>query len=62
VAPHAQQRGSPPDNDADLKLNTFWDGLFHLTTYIFVVLGLIQLCALRVNRHGVLTAMGTLTL
>src|SRR5215210_3329189 len=35
--------GYPPDNVQNLKINTFWDGLFHASTYIFVVLGLIIL-------------------
>lgn len=33
----------PPDSVENLKLNTFLDGLFHASTYIFVVLGLIML-------------------
>lgn len=32
--------GFPPDSVEHLKINTFWDGLFHASTYIFVVLGL----------------------
>jgi uncharacterized membrane protein len=35
--------GYPPDDVQNLKVNTFWDGLFHASTYIFVVLGLIIL-------------------
>jgi len=35
--------GYPPDNVENLKLNTLLDGLFHLGTYIFVLLGLIIL-------------------
>jgi uncharacterized membrane protein len=35
--------GHPPHTVEDLKLNTFWDGLFHAGTYIFVVLGLVVL-------------------
>jgi uncharacterized membrane protein len=30
----------PPDTLANLKNNTFWDGVFHTATYIFVALGL----------------------
>ncbi|MCJ2085959.1 DUF2243 domain-containing protein [Methylobacterium sp. E-005] len=30
----------PIDSIANLELNTLWDGIFHSTTYVFVVLGL----------------------
>jgi uncharacterized membrane protein len=32
--------GYPPDNVENLRINTFWDGVFHAGTYAFVVLGL----------------------
>jgi uncharacterized membrane protein len=32
--------GYPPDNVRNLQVNTLWDGLFHLATYIFVAIGL----------------------
>jgi uncharacterized membrane protein len=32
--------GYPANSVANLELNTLWDGFFHLSTYIFVVLGL----------------------
>lgn len=32
--------GYPPDSVRNLQINTLWDGLFHLTTYIFVGIGL----------------------
>jgi uncharacterized membrane protein len=35
--------GFPPDSLENLRLNTFFDGLFHVATYVFVVLGLIVL-------------------
>ena len=35
--------GYPPDSVENLELNTFFDGLFHAATYLFVVLGLIAL-------------------
>lgn len=35
--------GYPPNTVHNLQLNTFWDGLFHLSTYIFTVAGLILL-------------------
>jgi uncharacterized membrane protein len=35
--------GFPPDSVRNLEINTLWDGLFHLSTYVFVLLGLIIL-------------------
>jgi uncharacterized membrane protein len=35
--------GYPPTSVENLEINTLWDGLFHATTYVFVVLGLIVL-------------------
>lgn len=35
--------GYPATNLENVKINTFWDGVFHATTYVFVVLGLMQL-------------------
>jgi len=35
--------GYSPDSVENLKVNTFWDGLFHTLTYIFVALGLVIL-------------------
>jgi uncharacterized membrane protein len=35
--------GYPADSVENLKLNTFLDGLFHASTYIFVVVGLVML-------------------
>lgn len=35
--------GYPPDSVENLKFNTLLDGLFHASTYIFVVLGLLML-------------------
>ena len=32
--------GYPPDSVHNLEINTLWDGFFHLSTYLFVVLGL----------------------
>lgn len=32
--------GYPADSVQNLKVDTFWDGLFHASTYLFVVLGL----------------------
>ena len=34
-----------------LKLNTLWDGIFHSTTYVFVVLGLFLLWRAAHRRH-----------
>src|SRR3954469_20943676 len=35
--------GYPADSVSNLEINTFWDGLFHASTYIFVLLGLVVL-------------------
>src|SRR5215218_7685772 len=35
--------GYPPDSIENLKFNTLLDGIFHASTYIFVVLGLVAL-------------------
>lgn len=35
--------GYPPDTVENLKFNTLMDGLFHATTYIFIVIGLVLL-------------------
>ena len=32
--------GYPPDTVENLKINTFWDGVFHGATYLFVAAGL----------------------
>jgi uncharacterized membrane protein len=32
--------GYPSDSVENLRINTFWDGIFHAGTYAFVVLGL----------------------
>ena len=35
--------GYPASSIANLEINTLWDGVFHLTTYVFVFQGLIIL-------------------
>lgn len=35
--------GYPPTSIGNLQFNVFWDGLFHATTYVFVVAGLVSL-------------------
>ena len=35
--------GYPPDSVHNLKVNTLWDGLFHASTYLFVLAGLVIL-------------------
>ena len=35
--------GYPPDSLHNLVVNTLWDGLFHVATFIFVVIGLVML-------------------
>jgi uncharacterized membrane protein len=32
--------GYPPNSVHNLQIDTFWDGVFHASTYIFVVIGL----------------------
>lgn len=41
----------PITDMANLKLNTLWDGIFHSTTYVFVVLGLFLLWRAAHRRH-----------
>ena len=35
--------GYPPDSVRNLEVNVLWDGLFHMSTYIFTALGLYTL-------------------
>jgi uncharacterized membrane protein len=35
--------GYPANSVSNLEINTLWDGFFHMSTYIFVVLGLLIL-------------------
>ena len=32
--------GYPADSTRNLEVNTFWDGMFHASTYVFVAIGL----------------------
>ena len=41
----------PINSIENLKLNTLWDGIFHSTTYIFVVIGLFILWRTAHRRH-----------
>lgn len=41
----------PPDSVENLELNTLWDGLFHSSTYIFVIAGLFVLWRSAHQRH-----------
>src|SRR6476619_5557069 len=41
----------PINSVPNLELNTLWDGLFHSTTYVFVVLGLFILWRTAHRRH-----------
>jgi uncharacterized membrane protein len=52
--------GYPPDSVENLKVNTFWDGVFHAATYVFVVLGLVVLW--RASRHRQVRWSGTVLL
>ena len=44
--------GYPPDSVENLEVNTFWDGLFHSATYIFVAAGLVLLWRASRRAHG----------
>ena len=44
--------GYPANSVENLKLNTLLDGLFHLTTYIFVAIGLLILWRAAQQRHA----------
>ncbi|MDR7040558.1 MULTISPECIES: DUF2243 domain-containing protein [Methylobacterium] len=43
--------GYPADSVENLKVNTFWDGLFHASTYVFVLAGLAVLWRHARTRH-----------
>jgi uncharacterized membrane protein len=43
--------GYPPDSVRNLEINTLFDGLFHASTYVFVVLGLVILWRTARRRH-----------
>jgi uncharacterized membrane protein len=43
--------GVPATSVENLEINTFWDGLFHAATYVFVVLGLAILWRTSRRRH-----------
>jgi uncharacterized membrane protein len=43
--------GYPATSVENLKINTFWDGLFHATTYVFVAMGLLVLWRASRRRH-----------
>ena len=47
----ATSAGYPPDSIENLKFNTLLDGLFHVVTYVFVVLGLVVLWRAARRRH-----------
>jgi uncharacterized membrane protein len=44
--------GHPPDSVENLKINTFWDGVFHAATWLFVVAGLFILWHRSRREHG----------
>ena len=50
MASHAQQLVSRQHIE-NLELNTFWDGIFHSATYLFVVAGLFILWRTARRRH-----------
>ena len=44
--------GYPADSVRNFQINTFWDGLFHVTTYIFMLAGLLVLWRRARRNHG----------
>lgn len=44
--------GYPPTSVENLEFNTTWDGIFHLSTYVFVLLGLLILWRRAHQTHG----------
>jgi uncharacterized membrane protein len=44
--------GYPADSVHNLEVNTLWDGLFHVSTYMFVTLGLCRLWRAAHQTHG----------
>jgi uncharacterized membrane protein len=52
MAPYADRRGLSRHQRRELEdQHTFWDGLFHATTYVFVVMGLMVLWRASRRRH-----------
>jgi uncharacterized membrane protein len=55
--------GYPPNSLTNLQVNTLWDGLFHITAYIFVAIGLAILWRAAYKTHMIWSGkmlMGTL--
>src|SRR5215216_3099515 len=50
--------GYPANTVANLELNVFWDGIFHVSTYVFTALGLYVLW--RYSRQNHVRWSGTL--
>jgi uncharacterized membrane protein len=48
---HMVSSQHPADSVESLQWNTLWDGLFHATTYVFVVIGLVLLWRAAHRRH-----------
>jgi uncharacterized membrane protein len=44
--------GLPPTSIHNLQVNTFWDGVFHAATYVFVAIGLALLWRAARRCHG----------
>ena len=47
--------GYPPDSVENLQINTLWDGLFHASTYLFVLGGGSSFCG---ATHAGITCAG----
>jgi uncharacterized membrane protein len=44
--------GLPPDTIANLRLNTLWDGMFHLGTWVLTVVGVFTLWRARAGQQA----------
>lgn len=45
--------GYPPDSVDSLQLNVMWDGLFHVSTYVFTIIGVIGVWRYARTQHPV---------
>jgi uncharacterized membrane protein len=48
---HMLSQWYPPTTVENLRINTLWDGVFHSTTYVFVVIGLYLFWRTAHTRH-----------
>jgi uncharacterized membrane protein len=43
--------GYPPESVPNLEVNTFWDGVWHATTYVFLALGILIIWRMERRTH-----------